>query len=46
MSEAKFSIGQIVQHQLFNYRGVIIDVDYNYLVLARKSHFLKIHYYI
>ena len=31
MNEANFSIGQIVQHQLFNYRGVIIDVDYNYL---------------
>ena len=23
----KFSIGQLVQHKLFNYRGVIIDVD-------------------
>ena len=22
-----FSIGQLVQHKLFNYRGVIIDVD-------------------
>lgn len=31
MSEANFAIGQIVQHRLFNYRGVIIDVDYNYL---------------
>lgn len=31
MSEAIFSIGQIIQHRLFNYRGVIIDVDYNYL---------------
>ena len=29
MDEAtpKFSIGQVVQHKLFNYRGVIIDVD-------------------
>jgi heat shock protein HspQ len=24
---AKFSIGQLVIHKLFNYRGVIIDVD-------------------
>ena len=31
MSEAKFTIGQIVQHQLFDYRGVIVDVDYKFL---------------
>ena len=31
MSIAKFSIGQIVHHQLFDYRGVIIDVDYKFL---------------
>ena len=31
MSEAKFSIGQIVHHQLFDYCGVIIDVDYKFL---------------
>ena len=31
MKEAKFSIGQIVHHQLFDYRGVIIDVDYKFL---------------
>ncbi|MFQ5659678.1 MAG: heat shock protein HspQ [Gammaproteobacteria bacterium] len=24
---AKFSIGQLVEHRLFHYRGVIIDVD-------------------
>ena len=24
---AKFDVGQIVQHKLFNYRGVIVDVD-------------------
>jgi len=24
---AKFSIGQIINHKLFNYRGVIIDAD-------------------
>ena len=27
ISRAKFSIGDLVQHQLFNYRGVIVDVD-------------------
>jgi len=26
-SQAKFAVGQIVQHSLFGYRGVIIDVD-------------------
>ena len=31
MQEAKFSIGQIVHHDLFNYRGVIIDVDFKFL---------------
>ena len=31
MSDAKFTIGQIVHHQLFDYRGVIIDVDYKFL---------------
>jgi len=25
--QTKFSIGQIVHHKLFDYRGVIIDVD-------------------
>ena len=24
---AKFDVGQLVQHKLFNYRGVVIDVD-------------------
>ena len=27
MSEALFSVGQIVRHRLFHYRGVVIDVD-------------------
>ena len=27
MGEAAFSIGQLVHHKLFNYRGVIYDVD-------------------
>ncbi len=31
MSTARFSIGQIVHHRLFDYRGVIIDVDYKFL---------------
>jgi len=26
----KFSIGELVQHRLFNYRGVIVDVDQNF----------------
>ena len=29
--EAKFSIGEIVHHKLFDYRGVIIDVDFRFL---------------
>ena len=27
---ARFSVGQLVTHKLFNYRGVIIDVDPDY----------------
>jgi len=27
MEKAKFSVGQLVHHGLFDYRGVIIDVD-------------------
>ena len=27
MSEAAFFVGQLIQHRLFNYRGVIVDVD-------------------
>lgn len=27
MQEAKFSIGQIIHHRKFDYRGVIFDVD-------------------
>jgi len=27
MTQAKYSIGQCVQHKLFDYRGVIVDVD-------------------
>ena len=28
---AKFSIGQCIQHRLFDYRGVIVDVDAEFL---------------
>ena len=24
---ARFTVGQLIQHKLFNYRGVIVDVD-------------------
>jgi heat shock protein HspQ len=27
ITKARFSVGDLVQHQLFDYRGVIIDVD-------------------
>jgi heat shock protein HspQ len=27
LSEASFSVGQLVWHRLFHYRGVVIDVD-------------------
>ncbi len=27
MKSAKFSIGQLVNHRLLNYRGIIVDVD-------------------
>lgn len=27
ISRAKFSIGDLVHHQLFDYRGVVVDVD-------------------
>ena len=30
-SNAKFAIGQIVTHRLFDYRGVIVDVDPHFL---------------
>lgn len=31
VSNAKFSVGQLIIHKLFNYRGVIIDVDPVYM---------------
>ncbi|MGH8550207.1 MAG: heat shock protein HspQ [Methylococcales bacterium] len=30
MGIAKFSIGQIVHHRRFDYRGVIFDIDFQY----------------
>jgi len=27
ISDAKFAVGQIIHHRLFDYRGVIVDVD-------------------
>lgn len=30
MSNANFSIGQLIHHRLFDYRGVIVDVDPEY----------------
>ena len=27
ISETRFSVGQLVHHRLFDYRGVIVDVD-------------------
>lgn len=46
IKRAKFSIGQLVEHKLFNYRGVIVDVDpvfqgsdswYDQVALTRPS---------
>lgn len=31
MKQAKFSIGQCIHHRLFEYRGVIVDVDPEFL---------------
>jgi heat shock protein HspQ len=30
ITRTKFSIGEMVQHRLFDYRGVIVDVDRNF----------------
>jgi len=30
ISEARFSVGQLIHHRLFDYRGVIVDVDQNF----------------
>ena len=31
MPSARFSVGDVVQHNLFGYRGVIVDVDTHFL---------------
>ncbi len=30
MLKTHFYIGQIIQHKLFDYRGIIVDVDFNF----------------
>ena len=30
ITRVKFSVGEMVQHRLFDYRGVIVDVDHNF----------------
>ncbi|MGH8559873.1 MAG: heat shock protein HspQ [Methylococcales bacterium] len=30
MTQAKFSLGQIVHHRFFDYRGVVFDIDFEY----------------
>ncbi|WP_163833067.1 heat shock protein HspQ [Spartinivicinus ruber] len=30
--KAKFSIGQLIHHKLFNYRGVIINIDPSFML--------------
>ncbi|MGR9107867.1 MAG: heat shock protein HspQ [Gammaproteobacteria bacterium] len=30
VGKAKFTLGQIVHHRLFDYRGVIFDIDFQY----------------
>lgn len=30
ITNAKFSVGDLIQHRLFGYRGVIVDVDLNF----------------
>ena len=29
--QANFSVGQLIQHRLFEYRGVVVDVDPHFL---------------
>lgn len=31
-SISRFSIGELVRHRLFNYRGVIVDVDHEFML--------------
>ncbi len=30
ITQVKFSIGELVHHRLFDYRGVVVDVDQNF----------------
>ncbi|MDJ0955737.1 MAG: heat shock protein HspQ [Arenicellales bacterium] len=30
MQHAKFSVGELIHHKLFDYRGVIVDVDWEF----------------
>lgn len=30
ITTVKFSVGELIRHRLFNYRGVIVDVDRNF----------------
>lgn len=30
MGNAKFSLGQIVHHRLFDYRGIVFDIDFQF----------------
>ena len=30
LAEAKYNVGQVIHHRLFDYRGVIVDVDPNF----------------
>ena len=32
ISEPRFMIGQVVHHKLFNYRGVVVDIDARFLL--------------
>ena len=48
----KFSIGELVHHRLFDYRGVIVDVDRNfqateewYVLVARSRPSKNKHWY-
>jgi heat shock protein HspQ len=30
ITQARFSVGELIHHRLFDYRGVIVDVDQNF----------------
>ncbi len=30
ITRVKFALGELVHHRLFNYRGVVVDVDHNF----------------